>query len=91
LAIIAARLKENERMPFLHSQKAKKVKLQPHIERIINKTPLITSCILAEEGVIPGKIMGQLLYQAERIAINHDIHSKEMVLNLLKQTENWPK
>lgn len=60
-----------------------------HIERIQKRTPLISASNLLTNGISPGKKMGLLLKEAERIAINHNLSRPEDVLSLLKQTPLW--
>ncbi|MEZ5315168.1 MAG: CCA tRNA nucleotidyltransferase [Chlamydiales bacterium] len=57
--------------------------LKKHIDRIKNQTPLITSTMLKNQGVKPGKKMGQLLKSAERLSINHDLNDPSILLRLL--------
>lgn len=64
-----------------HQKRQKR--LEKHIERVKNKTPLITAAHLKEYGVTPGEKMGQLLKQAETIAITEDINEPEKILSQL--------
>ncbi|MCB1180703.1 MAG: CCA tRNA nucleotidyltransferase [Chlamydiia bacterium] len=54
--------------------------LAPHIKRIQTQSPLVTSSHLRELGIKPGRQMGELLMQAEKIAINHHLNSSQAVL-----------
>lgn len=89
--VIAARLEEKNRVELLSKHASLQKKLASHIERICAKTPLITSYDLVKEGITPGKEMGRLLQEAEKLSINQDINSKSQVINLLKQSDVWPK
>lgn len=83
LKIYAARLENKEAEAFLKSHEDKKKLLQNHVNRIIHKTPVLSSKHLLEIGVGPGKEMGKLLKEGERLAIEHDLHDKDTVLTLL--------
>ncbi len=54
-----------------------------HIERIRKKKPLINANTLRAHGIAPGKQMGELLREAERIAIVKDLNDPEPVLKHL--------
>ena len=65
-------------------------KLSWAVERIRNKTPLVTSQHLLKEGISPGIIMGALLKEAEKISINHALQDPSAVLAKLKTSSLWP-
>lgn len=90
LAIIAAHVDERERSSFFAKHEERRHGLKQAIERIQMHTPLVTSADLVERGVVPGKAMGVLLKEAERIAINHRINNKKEVLDLLQKQPLWP-
>ena len=66
-------------------------KLKNHISRIERKAPLMTAEILKREGVVPGKLMGELLKEAEKIAINSNFDDPWQVLDVLKASPLWKK
>ncbi len=74
---------------FLEKHRLRKEKLSRHIGRLRQKTPLISSKDLAKLGVKPGKTMGILLAQAERIAIRENLEDPEIVLEHLKNSTHW--
>jgi poly(A) polymerase len=74
---------------FLKEHERRKKGLLPHINRIIEKTPVVTSQDLIREGIKPGKHMGKLLSHAERIAIQDELHTPEEVIQNLKKTKLW--
>ncbi len=76
---------------IIQFHETKRSSLQPHIGRLQNKTPLITSALLAQQGIQPGKAMGELLRHAERLEANYGLHTAEEVLQLLKKLGYWPK
>lgn len=89
LNVIAACMPSSERDVFLNTISKLKAELKPHIERLSCKQPLITSNMLKEQGIVPGIVMGQLLKEAERLAINEDIHDEQAILARLTQHPLW--
>lgn len=89
--ILTARYSQEKKSKVTQEHLQRKEKLLPHIQRMIHKKPLITSTILMDHGIKPGKTMGSLLKEAERLAINYDLHSSDEILNLLKESSLWPK
>jgi poly(A) polymerase len=63
--------------------------LQKAIERIREKNPVVRSADLIQLGIKPGVIMGKLLKEAERIAINENLEESSAVLAQLKETPLW--
>jgi poly(A) polymerase len=59
--------------------------LQADIERIQCKQPLVTSERLKAAGVVPGKAMGLLLKEAERMSINEQLTEADEVIARLKR------
>lgn len=82
LKIYAARLSNPEE--FLKSHREKQKSLEWHIERLVNKTPLVSSKDLFDVGIAKGIQMGNLLKEAEKIAIEQDIKDTKTVLEILK-------
>src|SRR5690606_6875942 len=64
--------------------------LKAFIDRIQDKNPVVSSKALMEEGVPAGKLMGQLLKEAEKLSINHKILDKDQLLKKLKSSSSWP-
>jgi|SRR3990167_8181825 len=91
LHIIAAALDPPKRTLFLQTHEERASGLQPFIERIHSHNPVVKSGDLITAGVLPGKEMGVLLKEAERISINEQMEEKELVLEQLKQHRMWPK
>lgn len=83
LSVTAAKVLPPKRLHFLQEHENRRRVLKKHTERIRGKTPLVTAQHLLNLGIPAGKKMGQLLKQAERIAINEDIHDPELVLKKL--------
>jgi poly(A) polymerase len=91
LQIISAHLDEEKRLPFLHAHEGKREKLQSAIARIEQKDPVINASFLIQAGIQPGVLMGKLLKEAERIAINENLDEANEVLQRLKKHPLWPK
>lgn len=89
--LIAAHLKGEEHTSFLEHHATRMEKLHPHSKRIAEKSPLITGKLLKELGIDAGKQMGTLVKEAEYLAITHDLHSADKILELLKKSPNWPE
>lgn len=89
LTTSAAKILPPKKQHFLKEHQHRQQILSPHINRIITHHPLVTSAHLLQEGIPPSKKMGSLLREAERIAINQDLHSAEQVLNILKASTLW--
>ena len=90
LETYAARLAPEEREAFLLKHQGQRWKLGTHIKRVEQRDPLVSSFDLRDEEIAPGKEMGILLREAERLAIIEDLDSTEEVLDLLKQSSLWP-
>ncbi len=87
LKILAA--KQESPDSFLKEHWKRKQGLLPHVNRIIEKTPIVASKDLMQEGIKPGKHMGELLKLAERIAIGEELHTTKEVIDSLKKTNLW--
>lgn len=90
LAVIAARYSEEQRTLFLAHHNSRRTFLSPFVHRIVHHEPVVTSQRLLEEGVLPGKQMGDLLREAERLAIDHRLESADTLIDLLKNSPLWP-
>lgn len=74
---------------FLALHEKQKAALQPFIDRILYRKPVVTSEHLRQEGIPNGKQMGILLLEAEKIATNANLQQAEQVIARLKQTPYW--
>lgn len=79
----AASYPSQEQKPILKAHLSLQQALEPHIERVRQRTPLITASILMTQGIPSGRLMGSLLKQAERIAIDKNLHTPEEILKEL--------
>ncbi|MBS0620745.1 MAG: CCA tRNA nucleotidyltransferase [Verrucomicrobia bacterium] len=73
----------------ISSHQQRQLSLAKSIERIRSKTPIVRAEHLLSLGIVPGKKMGLLLKEAERIQINQEIEEVEGILHLLKNSPLW--
>ncbi len=90
LNILGARLEEQERKTLFTKHKKQMQKLFNPILRIQKSEPIIRSHHLKEQGIKPGKAMGSLLHEAERIATNEGLEDLEALLARLRESSHWP-
>lgn len=83
LDVFAARLSPIDKKTFLASHSDRMLTLQKHIERIRGKRPLVQAQDLLQIGIPPSPKLGKLLAEAERLAINENLESKEEILKRL--------
>lgn len=84
LAAEAATHPPEEQAAILEKHQLRQAALKPHIDRVIQRAPLVTASLLMKHGFIQGKLMGDVLKEAERIAVDYNLHSPEAVLQKLK-------
>lgn len=86
LQIIGEKLNTED---FLAKHKRRIKSLQKHIDRLVQKKPLVTAAMLMTQGIVPGKRMGALLKEAECITIKEDLDNAELVITELKKLPLW--
>lgn len=91
LHIEAARYPEKERARFLEEHLAHMQAMQPAILRLQSKMPIVRAEQLIAEGIAPGKQMGLLIKEGERISVNEGIEDPATIISRLKKTSLWPK
>ena len=91
LELSASHLSEDEKLAFILKHQANQNRLAEHIQRAIQKKPVIQADLLKSHGIQEGKLMGVLLKTAEEIAIQHNLHHPEDVLPLLQKSVHWPE
>lgn len=89
--MIASRYPEQQRGLIIERHIERHGRLLPHIKRLAEKKPLVTAAILQDYGIVPGKEMGALLKEAEKLVIKQDLHDPAIVVTMLKKTPLWPK
>lgn len=90
LVLQASKYESVKKADFLKTHEERQKKLQRHIDRKTNRQPLVTSLHLKKEGINPGKKMGMLLKEAEKITIIHNLEKTEDVIDRLKNMPEWP-
>ena len=89
LKVIAAHYPEKERQEFLHMQCTKYRRLEGHIQRLRAGKSLISAALLQQHGIRPGKEMGWLIKEAERLAINEDCYETAPIIAKLTSLPTW--
>lgn len=91
LEVLAAHYPEPERKAFMQRHLERSRDLDSAIQRIMTKKPVVTAALLASEGIVPGKSMGVLLTEAERLAITTGHEDPIEIIRRLKKSQLWPK
>lgn len=89
LDIVAASFLPNQALAFLNKHQERKIKLREHIQRVIEKKPLVSADMLKTHGIPQSKLMGELLKNAENYAIRQDVHDAEAAIAYLKSMPLW--
>ncbi len=89
LKVIVASYSEDEHEIFLKKFENRKQRLKTHIQRLKVGKPLVSAELLQKHGIKPGKKMGLLLKEAERIAINEDWNDPLPILAQLIKRPLW--
>ena len=87
--IIASHQPPEKRQHFLDTQTHRRKTLEQAILRIQSQNPIVRADHLIKEGIRPGKQMGTLLKEAEKISINQGIENRETIIHLLKNSALW--
>ena len=89
LSIIACHFSQKEKEKFLLDHRHYRQKLHQAILRIQTGEPLVRAEHLMAEGIKPGKQLGLLLKEAERISINEEIEVRDQIIDRLKKSSLW--
>jgi poly(A) polymerase len=89
LQILALRYHDKDAESFLNKYGDRYKQLEPHVLRMRAGKPLVTAELLQKNGISPGKKMGVLLKEAEKISANEDCATPEAVLEKLRQLNLW--
>lgn len=89
LEIFAAHLPSGIRENFLKEHESRRQSLEIAVQRICSKAPVVRADHLMQEGISPGKKMGALLKEAERISVNEGIDNSGTIIDLLKKSSLW--
>jgi poly(A) polymerase len=91
LQIHEAKLGVDDRILFAKEHEKRQKELASPIKRIEEHKPVVSSHHLLKQGIKPSVEMGLLLKEAEKIAINEDLHHASDVMDILKKSPHWPK
>ncbi len=89
LEIVAAHFSNPQRDSFLQEHAKRRQLLEQPILRIQSQSPIVRAEHLMKEGIPPGKKLGVLLKEAEKISVNQGIEDRASLINLLKQSDLW--
>lgn len=89
LEIIASHFEAKDKEFFLHEHANYRQKLCQAILRVQSNEPIVRAEHLMAEGIKPGKELGHLLEEAEKISINQEIEDRDQIIALLKKTSFW--
>lgn len=89
LASYATTLKEPEREAFLKFHRELKEALRTHVDRLRRKETILRSETLKKLGIPPGRKMGAILKESERLAVDQDVRDEKKLLELLKVHPIW--
>lgn len=89
IQITSAHLPLEKRESFIQAHAERFLSLKKAIHRIRSQTPVVRADQLMKHGVVPGKKMGALLKEAERISVNESIEDSDVIIQLLKNSTLW--
>jgi poly(A) polymerase len=89
IEIFASHLPTEKRGAFLEVHKRRRQILEQAIFRIQSQSPIVRADHLMKEGIAPGKKMGLLLKEAEKISVNEGIEDRDAIIQLLKNSKVW--
>lgn len=89
LQIVAARYSNEKRDLFLQQHTQRLEQLDFHVQSLKKGKPLVSAALLQQQGIKPGKHMGLLMKEAERLAINENWQDPAPVLAKLVAMPLW--
>ncbi len=89
IEIFAAHYPKEKKEHFLQEHRARQLRLKKVIERLTTNQPVVRAEHLIQAGIAPGKKMGTLLKEAERIAVNDSLDDPHLVIAKLKASSLW--
>ena len=87
--IASAHLPPDKRELFIQVHKERFQSLEKAIRRIQSQSPVVRADHLMKHGITPGKKMGLLLKEAERISVNQAIQDPDAIIQFLKNSTLW--
>ena len=89
LEVYQARLTDFAHVEFVQKMDRLFRRLKPHIRHIQAHQPIINATYLQNLGIKPSKNLGLLLKEAEKIAIERDLHDPQAISHLLIHSVLW--
>jgi poly(A) polymerase len=89
LTVFGARLPPEQRAGYLCAHKEHQTRLAARIQRVRDHNPPLRAEHLFKEGFVPGKTLGELLDEAERIHLNEGIDDPGLLIDRLKRSPLW--
>ncbi len=80
-----------KRGEILEAHERRREQLRAPIERIQTKKPILSAARLEKEGIAPGRQMGFLLREGERVSIEEDLTTPETIIARLKELSLWER
>jgi poly(A) polymerase len=90
LQIISAHLSVDLAKFFLEDHERRMHQLKRAIDSVHRHDPIVKSKDLLQLGIQPGKLMGKLLQEAERIAFNEELYDPAPIIDRLRKLPIWP-
>jgi poly(A) polymerase len=91
LQILSSHFESRRQAAFLKEHEARIESLTLSIQRVRSHDPVVKSGDLLKAGIKPGKAMGQLLEEADRISANDQLFDPLAIIERLKELPLWPK
>ena len=91
VGILGIHISKDNRKRFLDFLNQKELELDFFIKRMKEKNPIVKAAHLKELNIEDGKLMGELLKEAEKISINKNISDPSNVIKELKKSPIWPR
>lgn len=89
IEIFAAHYPKEKKELFLQEHRERQLRLKKAIERLATNQPVVRAEHLILAGIAPGKKMGTLLKEAERVAVNDSLDDPHLVIAKLKASSLW--
>ena len=89
--LTALKLDPEQQALFVEVHQKRQKHLKDSIERIRSRKPILRAQDLEEAGIKPGKEMGSLLQEGEKISVNEQLTNPKHIIQRLQQSPLWPK
>ncbi|MCP5492364.1 MAG: CCA tRNA nucleotidyltransferase [Chlamydiales bacterium] len=89
--LAALKLDPESQATFVDIHQKRQKRLKECIERIRSRKPILKAQDLEEVGIKPGKEMGLLLQEGEKLSVNEQLFDPKLIIKRLQETPLWPK